>query len=890
MTLPRDSGTQNTRTRKRKPPPRLVPHGPGGQLLRPAPRRVFKPGPTATGRSYVSQGRAVERTANRQRAAARRRRLVAPGRQYVSTGRAVEKRANQLARQTARVQRSTGGGRRINVPASLLRALLRPAGFYGASGSRRSSGSAGGGSFASAQLFSPTEARRGAADLKTLGEGPFLGAYQLGRGTYEAATGQGTKRLQRLGKGVISGTLHSAPGELLTGHPGRALKVAQHHPLVSAIDTAALFSGVGKVAGAGARVGSGYRVGSTVRPPIALSEDAGAVKAGAYREREYSKGLDRQIPQRLADSKREPVRDANGKVVTVRQRGRDVPVLKPTQGAARRGNRREADARAGRANAVERHEREVQGRLAKIKGVRGQRGRDLVAMVYEGTVPSLRHVDADGHVLTGHAAFARYLTDHADRLDREYKARIDEKGFRHSGEAEYNRYRAKLARDAADDPRVLRQAEKIVAEGTRLGHEGRRLDTEAAKLGVVSDEARAKGAALIPGKIEHLGGRHFTVEEHARLEREALAAETLLGVKRTGGSGPAAGTVRMYRGESDYGATRNAKSGTWFTPDLNKARKYGGEISYVDVPEAVARASELFGPKRLPDSKPVSRREHNLPREWIDRARPLRKLELQREYEAARSHRIAVSGRDPKGVVAHETARETAEKLRAREKASRVKIARLERTRQRLLGTQASRRGRRASAGEGRAASAEERSKLAKIDREIKAARAEAADHGKAARKAEHELKRTPMPPARAAIRTAEGKQLPDAQAERFFRERGRDPESVGYLPHVPPRNRAFHQRFAPGTRPVADKPGPQGTRTGEAYRKGATESSADLIRQQHVKLRTQIVKAQQLDKLVRERGLRHPQYDAVERKARPASNCRSTSAAARRGRLHDRA
>jgi hypothetical protein len=104
-------GKQNTyarqQRRRRRPPPPMVPHGPGGQMLRPAPRhpyippsararnrpraggRLFHPAPAlpsrprpsarqrakAQERSYRSQGQAVERTANRQRriAAARRR-------------------------------------------------------------------------------------------------------------------------------------------------------------------------------------------------------------------------------------------------------------------------------------------------------------------------------------------------------------------------------------------------------------------------------------------------------------------------------------------------------------------------------------------------------------------------------------------------------------------------------------------------------------------------------------------------------------------------------------------------------------------------------------------------------------------------------------------------
>jgi hypothetical protein len=308
-------------------------------------------------------------------------------------------------------------------------------------------------------------------------------------------------------------SMHSAPGELVQGHPGKALAVGKEHPLIATLDFAAGASALGKLAGGATRLATGYKVGSTVRPPVALSNDAGAVKAGSYRERKYAKGFDRQGFQRVADARRKPVTDAQGKPVTVKQAGRDVPVLRATPGELRRGNIREADYRIARGNADERRAREMEARSLKIRGIRRKRARDLVAMVHEGTIPSLKHIDpVTGHVMTGPSAFKRYLLDHADRLDREYAARMkaDPAKFLHSGKKEENRYNAKLARDAAADPKVIAQAEKIVAAGTRSGKQGRLADVEAHGVGVITDLGRAKGAALIPGKIAHLGGRHFT--------------------------------------------------------------------------------------------------------------------------------------------------------------------------------------------------------------------------------------------------------------------------------------------------------------------------------------------------------------------------------------------
>jgi hypothetical protein len=793
-------GKQNTyarqQRRRRRPPPPMVPHGPGGQMLRPAPRhpyippsararnrpraggRLFHPAPAlpsrprpsarqrakAQERSYRSQGQAVERTANRQRRAAQqrvvRRRALAQERAYRSLGQAIERAANRANVQTRMAHLRPGPSLH-----DVGQFLSRPAGFFGASGTRHSTGRAGGGSFASAQLFSPMEARKIGGDIQALGTGPFVAGYQLGAGTYEAATGHGTRRLQRLGKGVVEGTLHSAPGELLTGHPGKALKVAQQHPLISALDVAAAAGVVGRVAGAGARLASGHRLGSTVRPPVAQSLDAGAVKAGAYVEREGSHDLLRRAVQRAADARREPVRDAQGNVVRVKQRGRSVPVLKPTAGELKRGARREGDFRAGRANALERLRRELVAREMRTKGVRGQRAKDLVAMVVEGTVRSRKTFEAD-------------LRSHLARLEREHgqRMRSDPKGFRQSGEAAMNEHRQALVRDVLASPRVMRQAPKIVAHGERIGRRLNELEQAALKRGVLTDEQMARRSGLVPAAIEHLGARHFTEREHAKLEAAARRVEESL-------------------------------------PEGSAARA------------------------------------------------------------AARERRIAVSGRDPGGVKAHEAARATAEKARGEEKAARARIARLEAARQRLIGAQSSRRGRRMAEGRSGATTAE-RSKLAKIDGEIKQARKAAHDAGQLARKAEHTSRRAPMPEIKAAIRHGEdsaaetGTHLPNDAIEQALRDSGRDPASVAYLPHVPPGDRAFHTQFRPGTRPTLDKAGAKGRRTGEAYRKGATSATADLLTQQGVRLTTQVSKAEQLDALVGERGLRHPDWKAVEEKA----------------------
>jgi hypothetical protein len=82
----------------------------GGRLFNPAPALPSRPRPSARQRalaqerSYRSQGRAVERTGNRQRRAAQqrvvRRRALAQERAYRSLGQAVERAANRANVQT----------------------------------------------------------------------------------------------------------------------------------------------------------------------------------------------------------------------------------------------------------------------------------------------------------------------------------------------------------------------------------------------------------------------------------------------------------------------------------------------------------------------------------------------------------------------------------------------------------------------------------------------------------------------------------------------------------------------------------------------------------------------------------------------------------------------
>ena len=394
-------------------------------------------------------------------------------------------------------------------------------------------------------------ARNAFKDVGLLATGPFTGGYELGASAVEgirdrpylaaagpvglvAAIGL-SDRGQRLGKGVVKSTAHEIT------HPAESFR---EHPILTALDVAGAVSVAGRTAGAVARGagstagaegvrGSLARAGSTVRPALALTDDV----SGGVIARRYSKDSTRKAAQ-IAEDKamHKPLLDADGNPVTIRDGGRDVPVLTPATELGRKhlANRR-GDILAGRANANERLVRErtaaartvstpagakVRNALGKllpsyegepVHGIRGRAARDIVAMAVEGTITSAAHL-------------ARDLKAHVARLDREYVARKNAKGFRHSEEARTNRRRRALAQKILDTPKALAQAKAIVAEAERHGRALNAADVQKAALGI-EEAPRLRRAALETPALEHMGARHFTVEQHRQLERNAAQAE-----------------------------------------------------------------------------------------------------------------------------------------------------------------------------------------------------------------------------------------------------------------------------------------------------------------------------------------------------------------------------
>ena len=346
-------------------------------------------------------------------------------------------------------------------------------------------------------------------DVKQMGTGAFVGLYGLGQGIYDQTVRGDPRRLQELGTGTAKGTYETFR------HPVRS---AQQDPLITALTFAGGIGAVGRIGGALAR-GAGStaasgglrgalaRAGSDVRPPIAYSADAAR---GGLKERSYSRDLIRKSVQVANDARREPLRHPDGSVVTVTRRGREVPVLAPkgvgggTLAEVERMGRKQADYAASAQQSAEYHMRDAANREFAVRGLRGQHAKDLVAMVAEGTIRSEK-------------TFGQDLRAYRDMVKGELaRHERGEKVFRTHREVKDAKAQVARIDRILADKRVEKQIPKIVATGQHIGRRLNEGEMEAKLLGMM-DPARADRARLIHPAILHMGAKHFTPEETAKL-------------------------------------------------------------------------------------------------------------------------------------------------------------------------------------------------------------------------------------------------------------------------------------------------------------------------------------------------------------------------------------
>lgn len=436
----------------------------------------------------------------------------------------------------------------------------------------------------------------GANDVLALGTGPFIGGLQAYRALAKLAQGKPDEAGQIAGetaKAIGQGFVDSVPGYLVRGRFNDALDYGMKHPVFSVLDLAAGAGIVGRGAGAFARGagsnaaaggarGAMARFGSTVRSPIALTSDAGAIRNGAYRSRTFSMDSIRKGVQVAQDRGREVVRDQHGKPVLVKERGRMVPVLKPTEREMAKHQRSRANHRASKGNSLERLVRAEAGqeldRAARggsrvgRKVLKGKDARDLVHLVVTGTV-------------RGTETFREDLLRRADTIDKALEAGK----HRHSGDRKIAEAQSAWLRGIADNPKVLAQADRIVeaAHGVAAKLNAGDRTLEDARI---LDAAQGRRARLSEYALAHMDARNVTVREHQALEKSAREAEraaheTLDAVRRGEPTAVPANEVRWFHGTRRGGFAKPsaehdgtmADLGLYLTAEPTYAAKYAGE-------------------------------------------------------------------------------------------------------------------------------------------------------------------------------------------------------------------------------------------------------------------------------------------------------------------------
>lgn len=216
----------------------------------------------------------------------------------------------------------------------------------------------------------------------------------------------------------------------------------------------------------------------------------------------------------------------------------------------------------------------------------------------------------------------------------------------------------------------------------------------------------------------------------------------------------------------------------------------------------------------------------------------------------------SVSGRNPRQLARYRQARAGVKQARASLSAAHDALYRARKVRDRQVGVHASRRGSqglRAATDEEKAISAANKERVKTAEADVRAAKAELKAAEAHIQKAHN---RKPKP--KAALRYPEGQFLPGEDIIKVIEDAGRDPRTIGYLPHTigTGRKGAFHQAFHPGRRPSNTAPG---TRTFALQQRGVTAFGRELMREEATSKSTLTNLARGWDRVVHEFGVRHP-------------------------------
>ncbi|HXJ92636.1 MAG TPA: hypothetical protein VMT20_07110 [Terriglobia bacterium] len=376
-----------------------------------------------------------------------------------------------------------------------------------------------------ARPVSPSFAKATSRDVATMGEFPFVGGWKAAQATAALAKGE-TKPAKELGTGLVEGLKHGALGELAQGHLEGAERAAQEHPGMTLAETAGAVSAVGRGAGALSRAAK-MGIGQRIRSPIALEPHISpetAMRGEALKYRTFSGDLTRKAVQVRADLAREPLRDSNGHIVTIKDRGRSVPVLLPTAKEAKRLQEQRANFASARAVGMQRAAREeaahaalqastAPGRLplalrAHIKPtIRGAlrpvhvQGK-IIPLSAQNVGEHLAQLVASGTIRPKH--FAEDLQAHIDRIRT---AVNNPSMFRHRGELAAAEGNLSLLEAAASHPSVMDQAERIAKQGRMHGRQLNAYDKKLAENQVYPAE-QLERARLSEYALAHMDARH----------------------------------------------------------------------------------------------------------------------------------------------------------------------------------------------------------------------------------------------------------------------------------------------------------------------------------------------------------------------------------------------
>ena len=652
------------------------------------------------------------------------------------------------------------------------------------------------------------------SDVKAIGTSPFIAAYEGGRAALDLAGGD-SRRAETLAKGLAKGVAESVPGRLVQGDVKGATEEFRRHPIISVLDVGGVASIGGRAAGALAR-GAGStpdapgvrgalaRAGSTVRSPLALTDDAAAARGGLLVERTFSKDTTRKGAQVLSDATREPLKDRDGNVVTVRQRGRDVPVLKTTAderaglvkgrlSERERLLRRRGNFDASRASAAERVERERAAHAEAGGGVvRGSmRGaaRRVRARDPRGRMDDLRVMATTGVIRTAETV-VEDLRKEARRIRGELAKTGDDAPYATREERKTAGRLVKTLERAADSPRAAKREvrEALLEAGERAGRDLRASDEAAVAHKLLSPEV-ARRTPLQEYAIAHMGARHVTEERHAALEADAR-------------------TVEREAAERAKAAPDGSPEQAVALRDLAAAREERIAVSGRD-PKKVKR-HEVAAAARRAATADVKTAKARVARAEKARAR------LTGTQASRRGRRM----RDPDASAA----------------ATRAEQAALARAGTEVTAARAELKAAKSSASKARRRLAENPMPP------VRAAMRDSTGR----RLSDEDIEEH--------MRTGGG----DPRA-------ARDPATVAFVPHRAEAEQrgSHHQPFRPGTRPHFEK---GEVRTGEMFHRGLATRARDLLRDEYVRKAVAITKAEELDKSIGEMGLRHPAWAKAER------------------------